>query len=197
MTNINAGERQRRYGHGGAVVWFTGLSGSGKSTLATVLERELFDRGMHVLVLDGDRVRPGLNADLGFSLRDRAENVRRVAEVAKLVAEAGIIAVTALISPYRGDRHRARQILRKGGLEIPFFEVYLDAPVDVCATRDPKGLYAKAKSGELRGFTGVSDPYEPPEAAELVLRTAEQTIEACSAEILDRLLPAIDLRQSR
>ena len=196
MTHIDAEERRRRYGHRGAIVWFTGLSGSGKSTLAAALERELFDRRMHVIVLDGDCVRSGLNADLGFSATDRSENIRRVAEVAKLLAEAGIIAVAALISPYRGDRRLARQIARSAEPEIPFLEVYLDVPADVCAARDPKGLYAKARSGEIRAFTGVSDPYETPLNAEIVLRTAERTVEACSAAILDRLLPAIDLHQS-
>ena len=196
MTHIDAEERRRRYGHRGAVIWFTGLSGSGKSTLAAALERELFDRQMHVIVLDGDRVRSGLNADLGFSAADRSENIRRVAEVAKLLAEFGIIAVAALISPYRSDRRRARQIVRSAAPEVPFLEVYLDVPADVCAARDPKGLYVKARSGEIRAFTGVSDPYETPLNAEIVLRTSERTVEACSAAILDRLLPAIDLHQS-
>lgn len=197
LGQVEREEREIRNGHRGAVVWFTGLSGSGKSTLANALERELFDRGMQVFVLDGDNVRLGLSADLGFSSGERAENIRRVAEVAKLFAEAGVIAVTALISPYRSDRLRARQIMREGGLSIPFLEVYLDVPMAVCAERDPKGLYAKARSGEIRKFTGVSDPYEPPEAPELILRTAERTIEECRTALLDHLLPAVTLRMRR
>ena len=157
VGQISAEERWARNRHRGAVVWFTGLSASGKSTLANTLERTLFDRGLQVLVLDGDNVRHGLNAGLGFSAEDRAENIRRVAEVAKLFAQAGMIALTAFISPYRRDRLHAREIMADGS--IPFFEVFLDAPLEVCEVRDPKGLYAKARAGAIKQFTGISDPY--------------------------------------
>jgi bifunctional enzyme CysN/CysC len=184
-------DRERRHRHRGAVVWFTGLSGSGKSTLATALERALFDRGVQVFVLDGDNIRLGLNKDLGFSEADRAENIRRVGEVAKLFADAGLVTITAFISPYRSDRARVRQIMGEGSVAIPFLEVFLDVPLDVCAARDPKGLYARARDGRIRQFTGVSDPYEPPDTPDLTLRTAEQSIDAAVAELLAAVLPQI------
>jgi len=178
-------ERVARNRHRGAVVWFTGLSGAGKSTLAYALERALFERGVQTFVLDGDNIRYGLNADLGFSAPDRTENIRRVAEVAKLFAEAGTVAVTAFISPYRSDRLRARRIMQEGGLPIPFVEVHLDAPLEICEQRDPKGLYAKARDGRIRQFTGVSDPYEPPDNAEITLDTGALSVDACLERLLD------------
>jgi bifunctional enzyme CysN/CysC len=174
--------RTRHFGHRGAVLWLTGLSGSGKSTLALGLEQALFQRGVAAYVLDGDDLRHGLCCDLSFSRKDRAENIRRAAEVARLMAEAGLVVVTAFISPYRADRNRAREICRSAG--IPFAEVYLSSPLEVCEARDPKGLYRKARTGEITGFTGVDDPYEPPEHPELVLCTDRESRE----ESLEKLL---------
>jgi len=182
---VNHDERVSRNRHRGAVIWFTGLSGAGKSTLAYALERALFERGLQTFVLDGDNVRYGLNADLGFTASDRTENIRRVAEVAKLFAEAGLVAITAFISPYRSDRLRARRIMQEGGLPIPFVEVHLDAPLEICEQRDPKGLYAKARDGRIRQFTGVSDPYEPPETADITLATGALSVDACLERLLD------------
>ena len=183
-------ERRVRNGHRGAVVWLTGLSGSGKSTLANALERELFDRGLQVFVLDGDNIRCGLSSDLGFSAGDRAENIRRVAEAARLFAEAGVVAIAAFISPYQGDRAGARRIMEEG-VAIPFFEVFLDASLKVCEQRDPKGLYAKARSGEITDFTGVSAPYERPEHPDLVLETGECSVQQCAAAVLTHILPKV------
>jgi bifunctional enzyme CysN/CysC len=152
---------------GGATVWFTGLSGSGKSTVAVNVERLLLDRGHAAYLLDGDNLRHGLNGDLGFSKADRAENVRRAAEVARLFADAGVVALVPLISPYREGRARARAIHEAASL--PFVEVYVNTPLDECERRDPKGLYAKARAGEITGFTGIDDPYEPPTSCELEL----------------------------
>jgi bifunctional enzyme CysN/CysC len=152
----------------GATIWLTGLSASGKSTVAVELERRLVAAGRPAYLLDGDNLRHGLNSDLGFSAADRTENVRRVGEVAQLFADAGVIAVVSLISPYRRDRDRARAAHEQSG--VPFAEVFVDTPIEVCEARDPKGMYAKARAGEITGFTGVDDPYERPEAAELVLR---------------------------
>lgn len=151
----------------GATVWFTGLSGSGKSTVAAECERLLVAAGRPAYLLDGDNVRHGLNADLGFSAADRAENVRRVGHVARLLADAGVVALVPLISPYRADRDRVRALHAEAGL--PFVEVHVATPIEECERRDPKGLYAKARAGEIRGFTGVDDPYEAPAAPELVL----------------------------
>jgi bifunctional enzyme CysN/CysC len=153
--------------HRGATVWFTGLSGSGKSTVATTVEARLA-RLIPAYVLDGDNLRLGLNGDLGFTAADRAENVRRVGHVARLMADAGVVALVPLISPYRADRELVRALHDEAGL--PFFEVFVDTPLEVCEQRDPKGLYAKARAGEITGFTGIDDPYEPPPAPDLVLR---------------------------
>ena len=168
---VSTTERERQNGHLGGVLWLTGLSGSGKSTLAFALEAELFARGYQVYVLDGDNVRHGLNADLGFTHDDRTENIRRVGEVAALFADAGVVCISAFISPYRADRETARQAA-KGR----FHEVYLDANLQVCEQRDPKGLYRKARAGKIADFTGVSAPYEAPEAAELVIPTGEADV---------------------
>jgi adenylyl-sulfate kinase len=168
-TTVSRADRWARLGWTGGTVWFTGLSGSGKSTLANAVAELLHGRGRPAYVLDGDNIRHGLNADLGFSAADRAENVRRVGEVARLVADAGLVALVPLISPYRVDRDRVRAVHSAAGL--PFCEVHLDVPLDICEARDPKGLYAKARAGELRGFTGIDDPYERPAAPELRLTT--------------------------
>lgn len=183
--------RRERNGHVPLVVWLTGLSGSGKSTLARSLERELFDRLMQVYVLDGDNVRHGLNSDLGFSPEDRVENIRRVAEVAKLMAEAGMVVITSFISPYREDRRRARQIVEAG--KIRFMEVYVAASLAACEERDPKHLYRKARAGEIKGFTGIDAPYEAPLRPDLVLPTEELSAEACVERLLDVLLPRLRL----
>jgi bifunctional enzyme CysN/CysC len=171
VTNVvwhsNAVERRERHSKG-LTVWFTGLSGSGKSTVAVEVERRLVAAGRPAYLLDGDNLRHGLNADLGFGAADRAENVRRVGEVAKLFADAGVVAVVSLVSPYRADRDRVRAAHRDAGLD--FLEVFVDTPLDVCEARDPKGLYAKARAGELTSFTGIDDPYEEPPNPELVLR---------------------------
>jgi bifunctional enzyme CysN/CysC len=186
---ITAGQRAMRSGHRGAVVWLTGLSGAGKSTIAQALERELFHRAMHTYVLDGDNIRHGLNSNLGFSPEDRVENIRRVSEVARLMADAGAVVITAFISPYRMDRRRAREIALEGNAE--FIEVFVDAPLEVCETRDPKSLYKKARAGEIRDFTGIGAPYEAPEDPEIVVRTDEQTVDESVAIVLEQLLPRL------
>jgi bifunctional enzyme CysN/CysC len=186
---ITSRERALRTGHRGAVIWLTGLSGAGKSTIAQSLERDLFHRGMHTYVLDGDNIRHGLTSNLGFSPDDRMENIRRVSEVAKLMADAGTVVITAFISPYRMDRRRAREIALEGNAE--FIEVFVDAPLEVCEARDPKNLYRKARAGEIREFTGIDAPYEAPEDPEIVVHTDEQTVDESVATILEQLLPRL------
>lgn len=186
---ITARERALNNGHRGAVVWLTGLSGAGKSTIAQALEAELFKRAMHTYVLDGDNVRHGLNSNLGFSPDDRVENIRRVSEVAKLMADAGAVVITAFISPYRRERRRAREIALEGNAE--FIEVFVDAPLEVCEQRDPKKLYAKARAGKIRDFTGIDAPYEAPEDAEITVRTDKQSLDESVTKILDQLLPRL------
>ena len=182
---VTARQRSDRNGHPGCVVWLTGLSGSGKSTVATELERELFNAGKHAYVLDGDNMRHGLCSDLGFSPEDRKENIRRVGEVAKLFADAGIICITAFISPYRADRDLVRQML--AGSESEFIEVYVNAPLEVCEQRDPKGLYAKARANEIKAFTGISAPYEAPEKPEIELHTDKMAVPESIVRIMDYL----------
>jgi bifunctional enzyme CysN/CysC len=179
-------QRELRNGHRGCVVWLTGLSGAGKSTIASELERELFNLGRHVYVLDGDNIRHGLCSDLAFSPKDRTENIRRVGEVAKLFADGGVVCITAFISPYRADRELVRKILPQGR----FLEVYVNAPLEVCEQRDPKGLYAKARANEIKNFTGISAPYEPPIAPEIELPTDKFTV----PESVARILEVLDLR---
>lgn len=169
----------------GATVWFTGLSGSGKSTVAVAVERELVAMGRPAYLLDGDNLRHGLNGDLGFSAEDRSENVRRVGEVARLFADAGVVALVPVISPYRSDRARVREIHAMAGL--PFVEVHLDTPIELCEQRDPKGLYAKARAGEIKGFTGIDDPYEAPEQPELRLTPEDGSPEQQAALVLTHL----------
>lgn len=191
-SEITAERRALRNQHRGAVVWLTGLSGAGKSTIARALEKELFRLSMHTYVLDGDNLRHGLNSNLGFAPEDRAENIRRVSEVAKLMADAGTVVITSFISPYRADRTRARAIALQAGAE--FVEIFVDAPLAVCEQRDPKGLYQKARAGQLKGFTGIDAPYEPPEDPEIAVRTHEQTAEESVAQILAELLPRLRLQ---
>ncbi len=186
-TNITASEsavtraqREALMGHRGVTVWFTGLSASGKTTVAALVDAMLTARGIHCAILDGDNIRHGLNRDLGFSPADRAENIRRIGEVAKLFTQAGLVTLVAFISPYRRDRDAARTIQAKGD----FLEVYLDSPVEVCEARDPRGLYRKARAGEIPEFTGVSAPYEAPLKPELVLYTASETPEESAQRVV-------------
>jgi len=180
---VTRDERETRNTHKGAVIWLTGLSGAGKSTIAAELERELFAMGLHTYVLDGDNVRHGLSANLGFSPEDRTENIRRVGEVAKLFADAGVLVITAFISPYRDDRRLVREMLDEGD----FVEIFVNAPLPVCEQRDPKGLYKKARAGQIEHFTGVSAPYEPPENPDIVVPTDRQTVQESVAQIIDHL----------
>ena len=178
-ADITKDEREKQNGHKAVVIWFTGLSGSGKSTLAHAVENALFDAGCRTFVLDGDNIRHGLNKDLGFSPEDREENIRRIGEVAHLFTQAGVIAMTAFISPYRADRDKARAIAGEGN----FFEVYVKCALEVCEQRDPKGLYKKARAGQIPEFTGISAPYEEPDKAEIVVDTGVHSLEE-SAELV-------------
>ena len=180
---VGAEQRALRTGHPGCVVWLTGLSASGKSTIATELERQLCGAGRFAYLLDGDNVRHGLCSDLGFSPEARKENIRRVGEVAKLFADAGFICITAFISPYRSDRELVRVIVPQG----KFLEVYVNAPLAVCEQRDPKGLYAKARTGQIKEFTGISSPYEPPLKPEIEVRTNELSVAESVSKITVRL----------
>ncbi|MFZ5931517.1 MAG: adenylyl-sulfate kinase [Pseudomonadota bacterium] len=188
---VSDDERARMNGHRGGVIWFTGLSGAGKSTLSVELERRLFEKGYSVYVLDGDNIRFGLNANLGFSPEDRSENIRRVGEVAALFARAGMIALTAFISPYRSDRDRAR-----AAAPGRFHEIYVQADVATCESRDPKGLYEKARRGEIKEFTGISAPYEAPETPELVVDTARHSIEECVSQLIAYVEANFSLRMA-
>ncbi|GAB6042213.1 adenylyl-sulfate kinase [Endothiovibrio diazotrophicus] len=179
-ATVTRARREERNAHRAVVIWFTGLSGSGKSTLAHAVEEELFLRGGQTFVLDGDNIRHGLCSDLGFSIAERHENIRRIGEVAKLMVEAGTVALTAFISPLREDRDRVRGLMPHG----EFLEVYCRCDIDTCAERDPKGLYARAKKGEIKEFTGISSPYEEPLRPELVVDTAELTIEQSVERVL-------------
>ncbi|RPD98972.1 adenylyl-sulfate kinase [Candidatus Pantoea deserta] len=174
--------REQQHGHQGAVLWFTGLSGSGKSTVAGALEQALHQLGVSTYLLDGDNVRHGLCRDLGFSDEDRKENIRRVGEVAKLMVDAGLVVLTAFISPHRAERQMVRDLLPEGR----FIEVFVDTPLAVCEARDPKGLYKKARAGELRNFTGIDSVYEAPEQAEICL-AGEQLVTKLTGQLLDLL----------
>jgi len=176
-------DREALRGHGSAILWFTGLSGSGKSTLANGVNGELHRRGVAGYVLDGDNVRHGLCQDLGFTDADRVENIRRIGEVAKLFLDAGVITLTAFVSPFQGDRDRARALVAPGD----FVEIYCAADLATCEQRDPKGLYAKARSGQIKHFTGLDSPYEPPQNPELVVQTGTGTLEEAVAHVLTAL----------
>jgi bifunctional enzyme CysN/CysC len=184
-SDVPRAERWRAGGVRGATVWFTGLSGSGKSTVAGAVTTLLTERGVLTYTLDGDNLRHGLNGDLGFSADDRAENVRRVGEVARLFADAGVIALVPLISPYRSGRDHARALHDAAGLD--FVEVFVDTPIEVCEQRDPKGLYKKARAGELTGFTGIDDPYEAPLNAELVVEGGRVSAAEAAAQVVELL----------
>ena len=182
-SEVTKEDRQRQNDHKSAVIWFTGLSGSGKSTISVALEKALFEEGKHSYRLDGDNVRHGLNKNLGFSPEDRKENIRRIGEVSKLLVDAGTIAITAFISPYREDRDEVREILE----DREFIEVYTECSVEECEKRDPKGLYEKARSGEIKEFTGISAPYEAPKHPELTINTERQSIDESVEQILNYL----------
>ncbi len=176
---VSAEQRWTKHGHKGGVLWFTGLSGSGKSTLAMALETALFERGYEVFTLDGDNLRYGLNANLGFSDEDRSENIRRAGEVAALFSKAGIVVITAFISPFIEDRARARSLIGDD-----FHEIHLDPGLAACEARDPKGLYKKARAGEISQFTGISSPYEDPESPELKINTDAHSVEQSLAQLI-------------
>src|SRR5262245_32670921 len=177
---VTRSDREQLNGHKGCTVWLTGLSGSGKSTIAVDLEKALWARGVRAYILDGDNIRHGLNKNLGFSPADRTENIRRIGEVAKLFTEAGMVAITAFISPYRADRNQVRAIMKPGD----FVEVLVDCPLEVCEQRDVKGLYQKARAGQIPEFTGISAPYEPPLEPELTIRTHMQGVEESAGQIV-------------
>ncbi|MEJ2236425.1 MAG: adenylyl-sulfate kinase [Syntrophobacterales bacterium] len=178
---VNREDREKAHGHKGAVIWFTGLSASGKSTIAHIVEKQLHERGCSTYVLDGDNVRHGLCADLTFCQEDRAENIRRIGEMVKLFVDAGIIVLTAFISPYRQDRQQVRSLLSDG----QFLEIHVDCPPEVCATRDQKGIYQKAKAGIIKEFTGISAPYEPPENPELVIQSHEEDAKGAAKKVVE------------
>lgn len=178
--NVTSEEREKLNGHKGAVLWFTGLSGCGKSTIANAVDRLLHDRGIHTFVLDGDNIRMGLNKNLDFSPEDRTENIRRIGEVAKLFCDAGTIVLTAFISPYREDRNQVRDIMAEGR----FHEVLVDASLETCEARDPKGLYKKARAGDIKEFTGIDAPYEAPENGELTLDSDSRGVEELANEVI-------------
>lgn len=184
QTTISRADREIQNGHKSAILWFTGLSGAGKSTLAHGVEDRLHQMGCRTFVIDGDNVRHGLCGDLGFSDEDRTENIRRVGEVAKLFAEAGIITLTAFISPFRADRDRVRALVPEGD----FFEIYCKADLAICEDRDVKGLYQKARLGEIKEFTGISSPYEAPETPELCVETGTKPLEDCVDAVIDALI---------
>jgi adenylylsulfate kinase len=191
QATIKRTDRQLQNGHGSTVLWFTGLSGAGKSTLAHAVEERLYSLGCRTYVLDGDNVRHGLCGDLGFSAQDRSENIRRIGEIAKLMIDAGVFALTAFISPFRADRERVRGMVMHG----EFIEIYCQCTVDVCEARDVKGLYKRARAGEVKEFTGISSPYEAPLKPELVVDTAGHSLDECAEQVLSylrerNLLPA-------
>jgi adenylylsulfate kinase len=197
---VTRADRERLNGHRGCVVWFTGLSGSGKSTVANEVDRKLCAGGVHSFLLDGDNVRHGLNASpemlaehgqhyaarfgLGFSAEDRQENIRRIGAVAELFTAAGIVTLTAFVSPYRRDRDAVRQLVERNGRAGDFIEVFVDTPLEICERRDPKGLYRKARAGQLTGMTGIDDPYEPPERPELVLAGGSRTPDELAGQVI-------------
>ncbi|WED22054.1 adenylyl-sulfate kinase [Vibrio sp. JC009] len=183
QASVSHQERVALNGHKPAVLWFTGLSGSGKSTVANAVDKMLHDLGCKTYVLDGDNVRHGLNGDLGFSDADRVENIRRIGEVSKLFVDAGLLVSTAFISPFIADRKMVRSIMGEG----EFIEVFIDTPLEVCEQRDPKGLYKKARAGEIKNFTGIDSAYELPEQPEIQVKTAEKSVEECAQEVVNYL----------
>jgi len=184
---VSREEKEKKLNQKAKVIWFTGLSGSGKTTLASALERNLFDRGHLTQVLDGDNIRTGINNNLGFSPADRMENIRRIAEIAKLLINSGVICICAFVSPTRDVRNIVRTIVG----ERDFIEIYVSTPLEVCETRDVKGLYQKARAGEIKEFTGVSAPFDVPQNATLSIDTSDKTVDECLAILLDRLLAEV------
>ncbi|MCG9698302.1 adenylyl-sulfate kinase [Shewanella sp. Isolate11] len=184
QASVSHQERVSANGHQGAVLWFTGLSGSGKSTVANAVDKMLHDNGCKTYVLDGDNVRHGLNGDLGFSDQDRVENIRRIGEVAKLFVDAGLLVSTAFISPFSADRAMVRDLLG----DMAFIEVFIDTPLAVCEQRDPKGLYKKARAGEIKHFTGIDSAYEAPESPEVHVETATKNVQQCAQQVVDYLV---------
>lgn len=187
---VSRAQREHRKGHRGVVLWFTGLSASGKSTLAHAVEDALFRQGLHTFVLDGDNVRHGLCSDLGFSIEDRDENLRRVGEVAKLFLEAGVVVLSAFISPLRQEREKIRALFGPDD----FFEIFCSASLEICEGRDPKGLYHRARQGHIKDFTGISSPYEAPLAPDLFLDTGHLGVEECVARVMDLLSEPVKTR---
>ncbi|MGA7593712.1 MAG: adenylyl-sulfate kinase [Gallionella sp.] len=183
-ATVTRARRESQNGHRGAIIWFTGLSGSGKSTLAHAVEEELHQRGCRTFVLDGDNVRHGLCGDLAFSAEDRQENIRRIGEIAKLFMEAGVIVLTAFISPYRADRERVRGMVEHGD----FIEIFCDTPLEICESRDVKGMYKKARTGEIAEFTGISSPYEAPKNPELAVKTGALALDACVQQVIGEMM---------
>ncbi len=181
---VNVNDYRKKNGHHSGVLWLTGLSGSGKSTIANLVNKQLFQKGLQTYLLDGDNIRQGLNNDLGFSAEDRKENIRRIGEVAKLFADSGSIVLTAFISPYQEDRDQVRKLFNQG----EFLEVHVDCPVEECEKRDPKGLYEKARKGEIKGFTGVDAPYEAPVSPELRLESGSLDEQACADRLVAFLI---------
>ena len=192
-ATVTRARREAQNGHRGAIIWFTGLSGAGKSTLAHAVEEELYQRGCRTFVLDGDNVRHGLCGDLGFSAKDRVENIRRIGEMAKLFMEAGVIVLTAFISPFRADREHVRGMVEHGD----FIEIYCDSPLEVCEQRDVKGMYKKARAGQIAEFTGISSPYEAPENPELTVKTGEEELDACVQQVIDEMMQRNIIRTSK
>ena len=184
QASVDRNARAEQRGHRSAILWFTGLSGAGKSTLANAVNQALFERGLATYVLDGDNVRHGLCRDLGFSDADREENIRRIGEVAKLFLDSGVIVLTAFVSPFRADRDKARALVGEGD----FLEIFCSADLSVCEERDTKGLYAKARAGEIKEFTGISSPYEAPEHPELSVDTGSEELASCVKEVVDALV---------
>lgn len=190
--SINKSDRTKIKGHKSCVIWLTGLSGSGKSTIANLVEVELNKLGVHTYVLDGDNVRMGLSSDLGFSEVDRKENIRRISEVANLFKDSGTVVITAFISPFKEDRKRSKQIIGED-----FVEVYINSSLEVCEKRDPKGLYKKARSGEIYNFTGIDSPYEPPENPDVNLKTDEFNVDLCVETLLNYILKKIKTNKKK
>ena len=180
---VSAEERLANMGQKGATLWFTGVSGSGKSTIAVAVEQVLLNRGNHAYRLDGDNIRMGLNKNLGFSPEDRTENIRRIGEVSKLFADAGVISIASFISPYAEDRDAVRALHAE--TNVPYFECYIDCSLEAAEERDPKGLYKKARAGEIKGFTGIDAPYEEPTNAELHLKTHEDDLQTCVTKVIE------------
>ncbi|PRY13283.1 adenylylsulfate kinase [Pontibacter ummariensis] len=186
---INRRMRNEMKGHSSLVIWFTGFSGSGKSTLANALEEALYEQGYHTFVLDGDNVRKGLNSDLDFSDGSRKENIRRIGEVTKLMADAGLVVMSAFISPFREDRERVRKIAGEGN----FIEVFVDCPIEVCEQRDTKGLYAKARRGEISNFTGISAPFEAPESPDIHIQSDKEPLDVSVQKLISYIQPKLNL----